>query len=65
LENDTERVTDFCTKRDDCFRVVFTTFDSNVVFKAAGKKTGVAKVRPSKDFLRPLCQILDAQLSYL
>ncbi len=26
---------------------------------------GVAKVRPSKDFLRPLCQILDAQLSYL
>jgi hypothetical protein len=27
--------------------------------------TGVAKVRPSKDFLRPLCQILDAQLSYL
>jgi len=25
---------------------------------------GVAKVRPSKDFLRPLCQILDAQLSY-
>jgi len=22
--------------------------------------TGVAKVRPSKDFLRPLCQILDA-----
>ncbi len=27
--------------------------------------TGVAKVRPSKDFLRPLCQILDVQLSYL
>jgi hypothetical protein len=26
---------------------------------------GVAKVRPSKDFLRPLCQILDAQLNYL
>jgi len=26
---------------------------------------GVAKVRPSKDFLQPLCQILDAQLSYL
>jgi hypothetical protein len=34
-------------------------------------RAGVAKVRPagrmraSKDFLRPLCQILDAQLSYL
>jgi len=27
--------------------------------------TGVAKVRPSKDFLRPLCQILVASLSYL
>jgi len=26
---------------------------------------GVAKVRPSQDFLQPLCQILDAQLSYL
>jgi len=26
---------------------------------------GVAKVWPSKDFLRLLCQILDAQLSYL
>jgi len=22
---------------------------------------GVAKVRPSKDFLRPLCQLMDAQ----
>jgi len=29
------------------------------------KTTGVAKVRPSKDFQRPLFQILDAQLSYL
>ena len=26
---------------------------------------GVAKVRPSKDFLPPLCQIWDAQLSCL
>ena len=28
-------------------------------------RAGVAKVRPSRDFLRPLCQILDAQLSNL
>ena len=27
--------------------------------------SGVAKVLPSKDFLLPLCEILDAQLSYL
>ncbi len=33
--------------------------------KQTSSKPGEAKVRPSKDFLRPLCQILDAKLCYL
>jgi len=38
----------------------------NVASFGVGKDiAGVAKVRPLKDFLRPLCQILDAQLSFL
>ena len=45
-----------------------TTLECHVLYEwsqTPTNSTGVAKVRPSKDFLRPLCQILDPSHSYL